>query len=239
MQFGGWCWQPFFEYRSFERLELAPYLLLKLAPPSSTDEDKRFTQWMYRDRNHGYENRAIVFSVNQIWHFLLTLKGASHFGPSVPLTWLVYYFNLVTRSCRHRAGEDGKARHPHSGPPPEAGAAVRGIREAADPKAQQRRAENSWEALPGSMDCQAAEDQPGPPHSHKVGPVIIPSFHFHWVIPDFTVFKSRIENSIKTKFPSRLLQQSAVLSWLVLHLLAVLWAVLKKTSVTLLVICFI
>lgn len=43
-----------------------------------------------------------------------------------------------------------------------------------------------------------------------------------------TVFRSRIDKSVKTQFLPGLLQQSAVLSWLVLHLLAVLWAVLKK-----------
>lgn len=59
-----------------------------------------------------------------------------------------------------------------------------------------------------------------------------------WSSPAFTftklyqtsVFKSRMENSIKTQFLSRLLQQSAVLSWLVLLLIAVWWAVLKKWS---------
>lgn len=71
------------------------------------------------------------------------------------------------------AGEDGEARHPHSGPPPEAGAAVRGIGEAADPEAQQWRAEDSREALPGRMDRQAAEDQPRSSHSHQVRPAIM------------------------------------------------------------------
>lgn len=66
------------------------------------------------------------------------------------------------------AGEDGEARHPHSGPPPEAGAAVRGVGEAADPEAQQRCAEDGWEAVPGCVDCQAAEDQSRSSHSHQV-----------------------------------------------------------------------
>lgn len=65
-----------------------------------------------------------------------------------------------------RAGENGEARHPHSGPPPEAGAAVHGVREAADPEAQRRGAENGREVVPGRMDRQAAEDQPRSPHSH-------------------------------------------------------------------------
>lgn len=41
-----------------------------------------------------------------------------------------------------RVGQNGEARHPHSGPPPEAGAAVHGVGEAADPKAERRGAEN-------------------------------------------------------------------------------------------------
>lgn len=51
-----------FEYRSFEiMLEMAPCLVLKLAPPWSSQEDKRSTWWMYRDQDQGYENRAIFF----------------------------------------------------------------------------------------------------------------------------------------------------------------------------------
>lgn len=46
----------------------------------------------------------------------------------------MFFSHLALCLC---AGEDGEARHPHSGPPPEAGAAVRGIGEAADPEAQQ------------------------------------------------------------------------------------------------------
>lgn len=59
-----------------------------------------------------------------------------------------------------RAGENGEARHPHSGPPPEAGAAVHGIREAAHPEAERRGAENGRALVPGRVDRQAAEDQP-------------------------------------------------------------------------------
>lgn len=94
----------------------------------------------------------------------------------VPLLEYWTSFYLVHLSCRHWAGEDGKARHPHSGPSPEAGAAVRGVRETADPEAQQRCAEDRWEALPGSVDRQATEDQLGSPYSYEVSPLIIISF---------------------------------------------------------------
>lgn len=63
---------------------------------------------------------------------------------------------------------DGEARHSHSGPPPEAGTAVCGIREAAHPAAQQRSAKDGREALPRSLDCQTTKDQPRPPHPNQV-----------------------------------------------------------------------
>lgn len=99
---------------------------------------------------------------------------------------------MVRLSCRHCAGEDGQARHPHSGPSPEAGAAVRGVGEAAHPEAQQRCAEDGREALPGRMDRQAAEDQPGSPYSHKVRPVmVIRSHRYEEIVSDYTAFEEK------------------------------------------------
>lgn len=56
------------------------------------------------------------------------------------------------------AAQDGEAGHPHAGPSPQAGAALRQLRKATDSEAQCRRPEDSREAVPHSVDFQAAKD---------------------------------------------------------------------------------
>lgn len=119
-------------------------------------------------------------STSPFWEFDLTFNErlfklmfsfCSTCSPHLPVSIIFLFpcFSVIYVSAV-RTGEDGEARHPHSGPPPETGAAVRGIWEAADPETQQWCAEDSWEAVPGSMDRQAAEDQPWSSHSHQVRP---------------------------------------------------------------------
>lgn len=108
---------------------------------------------------------AVIFSVNvlpvtmsyiQVFkHALIYISPRLSLPPAVPVQ-------------SDPAGEDGEAGRAHAGPPPEAGAAVRGLREAAHPEAERRGPEDGREALPVRLDRQATANQPRPPHPHQV-----------------------------------------------------------------------